>query len=147
MSTIVVSIIITQHQVDPRALDNRQLDKLVAQLGLSKATWRRALMLHEWLQSVGHQPDARLCTTLMRVCQQHGQITSALALYEWMRSPCDQGGAGLTATVFTYTIAMRAALGANMVDKALEVRGAFDYEYSSMIIIIKYRLMYTSVMR
>lgn len=58
----------------------------------------------------------------MRVCQQHGQVASALGLYEWMRAPCEEGGAGLTATVFTYTIAMRAALGANMVDKALEVR-------------------------
>lgn len=31
-------------------LDNRELDKLVAGLGRSKATWRRALMLHQWLQ-------------------------------------------------------------------------------------------------
>lgn len=34
-------------QVPP--LDNRELDKLVAGLGRSKATWRRALMLHQWL--------------------------------------------------------------------------------------------------
>ncbi len=33
------------------ALDNRELDKLVAGLGRSKATWRRALMLHQWLQA------------------------------------------------------------------------------------------------
>ncbi len=57
----------------------------------------------------------------MRVCQQHGQVATALSVYEWMRAPRAEGGAGLTPTVFTYTIAMRAALGANMVDKALKV--------------------------
>ena len=35
-------------------LDNRELDKLVAALGRSRATWRRALMLHEWLLAAGH---------------------------------------------------------------------------------------------
>jgi hypothetical protein len=111
-------------QVDPCSLDNRELDKLVAALGRSKTTWRRALVLHEWLLTVGHDPDDRLCTSLMRVCQQHGQVVTALSLYEWMRAGRDEGGAGLSPTVFTYTIAMRAALGANMVDKALKVSGA-----------------------
>lgn len=32
------------------ALDNRQLDKLVAALGRNRTTWRRALQLYEWLQ-------------------------------------------------------------------------------------------------
>lgn len=67
------------NQVDPRALDNRELDKLVAALGRSKATWRRALLLHEWLLALGHAPDDRLCTTLMRVASQHGQVRRALA--------------------------------------------------------------------
>ena len=53
-------------QVTGRGLNNRELDKLVAALGRSKATWRRALMLHDWLQSIGHHPDDRLCTTLIR---------------------------------------------------------------------------------
>ncbi len=57
-----------------RGLDNRELDKLVAALGRSKATWRRALLLHEWLLALGHAPDDRLCTTLMRVASQHGQV-------------------------------------------------------------------------
>ena len=35
-------------------LDNRELDKLVAALGRSRATWRRALMLHEWRLAAGH---------------------------------------------------------------------------------------------
>ena len=39
--------------------DNRELDKLVAALGRNKATWRRALMLHEWLLNIGHRPDDR----------------------------------------------------------------------------------------
>ena len=53
-------------QVAGRGLNNRELDKLVAALGRSKATWRRAVMLHDWLLSIGHHPDDRLCTTLIR---------------------------------------------------------------------------------
>lgn len=52
------------HRVDLRLLDNRELDKLVSQLGRNKATWRRALLLHEWLVEAGHIPDDRLCTTV-----------------------------------------------------------------------------------
>ena len=62
------------HKVPVGTLDNRELDKLVAALGRSKATWRRALVLHEWLLGLGHAPDDRLCTTLIRVCSQHGQV-------------------------------------------------------------------------
>ena len=101
--------------------DNRELDKLVGALGRSKATWRRALVLHEWLLQIGHKADDRLCTTLIRVCAQHGQAVTALSLYEWMRTPVSAGGAGLECTVYTYTAAMRAALMGNMLDRALEV--------------------------
>lgn len=61
-------------QVTAGKLDNRELDKLVGALGRSRATWRRALLLHEWLLGLGHAPDDRLCTTLIRVCAQHGQV-------------------------------------------------------------------------
>jgi hypothetical protein len=61
-------------QVAAGKLDNRELDKLVGALGRSRATWRRALLLHEWLLGLGHAPDDRLCTTLIRVCAQHGQV-------------------------------------------------------------------------
>lgn len=103
------------------ASDNRELDKLVAALGRNKSTWRRALALHDWLLQSGHRPDDRLCTTLIRVCAQHGQAGTALALYDWMRAPAGEGGAGLTPTVFTYTAAMRAALTGSMMDRALQV--------------------------
>lgn len=36
--------------------DNRELDKLVAALGRNKATWRRALQLHEWLLQARNAP-------------------------------------------------------------------------------------------
>lgn len=101
--------------------DNRELDKLVAALGKSKTTWRRALVLHEWLQSIGHKADDRLCTTLIRVCAQHGQASTALGIYDWMRQPSEQGGSRLHCTVYTYTAAMRAALAGNMLDKAIAV--------------------------
>ena len=56
-------------QVSAHRLNNKELDKLVGALGRSKVTWRRALLLHDWLQSIGHPPDDRLCTTLIR-CEQ-----------------------------------------------------------------------------
>ena len=101
--------------------DNRELDKLVAALGRSKLTWKRAIVLHEWLLSIGHKVDDRLCTSLIRVCAQHGQVAKALWLYDWMRRPVAEGGAGLQCTVYTYTAAMRAALSANMLDRAAKV--------------------------
>jgi len=55
------------------------------------------------------------------VCAQHGQAATALSLYDWMRMPVSDGGAGLECTVYTYTAAMRAALSGNMLDRALEV--------------------------
>lgn len=109
------------HLVSSRHFDNRELDKLFAALGRNKVTWRRALMLHEWLLSMGHTPDDRLCTTLIRVCSQHGQTMTALNLYDWMRSSRRTGGAGLVPTVYTYTAAMRAALTGNMIDRAVKV--------------------------
>ena len=109
------------HLVSSRQLDNRELDKLFAALGRNKITWRRALVLHEWLLSMGHIPDDRLCTTLIRVCSQHGQTMTALSLYDWMRSSQRAGGAGLVPTVYTYTAAMRAALTGSMIDRAVKV--------------------------
>ena len=111
------------HLVSSRQLDNRELDKLFAALGRNKITWRRALVLHEWLLSMGHTPDDRLCTTLIRVCSQHGQTMTALSLYDWMRSSQRAGGAGLVPTVYTYTAAMRAALTGNIIDRAVKVSG------------------------
>lgn len=80
----------------------------------------RALQLHEWLLGLGHSPDDRLCTTLMRVCSQHGHALEALNLYDWMRATKREGGAGLRPTVYTYTGAMRAALVGNLPDRALK---------------------------
>lgn len=50
------------------------------------------------------------------------QALSALNIYDWMRARVREGGAGLSPTVFTYTAAMRAALSAGLVDRALQVR-------------------------
>ncbi|GMH42675.1 hypothetical protein BSKO_10594 [Bryopsis sp. KO-2023] len=117
-----LSITLPPHQrVDLRLLDNRELDKLVSQLGRNKNTWRRALLLHEWLVEAGHVPDDRLCTTLIRVCGQHGQTFSALGVYEWMKAAPESGGAGLCPSVYTYTAAMRAALAGNVLEKALQI--------------------------
>ena len=70
-------------------LDNRELDKLVGALGRSRATWRRALLLHEWLLGLGHAPDDRLCTTLIRVCAQHGQVRCMQpSLFAWQLDCC-----------------------------------------------------------
>ena len=73
------------------------------------------------LQACGHAPDARLATTLIRVCSQHGQALAALGLYDWMRAGRVAGGGALTPTVFTYTAAMRAALAGGLLPRALQV--------------------------
>jgi len=145
----------------------------------SRSTWRRALVLYEWLKASNKSLDDRLCTTvscfcickicvvqrrcskvsytcrlvahtvrhitlscvqihtrthahtqthmhlpcsqLIRVCADHSDAVSALSVYEWMRAPKSAGGAALRPTTYTYTAAMRAALGANMLDRALQV--------------------------
>ncbi|KAK9833369.1 hypothetical protein WJX84_000847, partial [Apatococcus fuscideae] len=102
-------------------LNNRELDKLVNNLGRNPATWRRSLLLHTWLQDLGHRPDARLCTSLIKVASSHGQGSTALSIYEWMRAKREEGGAALQGTVHTYTVAMRAGLAANMLPQALKV--------------------------
>lgn len=58
---------------------------------------------------------------LIRVCSEHGQAVTALSVYEWMKAPAAVGGAGLGPTVYTYTAAMRAALAAGLLDRALQV--------------------------
>ena len=73
------------------------------------------------LQDIGHQPDDRLCTTLIRLCSTHGDAQQALALYDWMQVPIELGGGGLSPTVYTYTAAMRAALSGNLCSKAFQV--------------------------
>jgi pentatricopeptide repeat protein len=113
--------------------DNRELDKLVAALGRNKSTWRRALMLHEWLLQSGHKVDDRLCTSLIRVCAQHGQAATALQLYDWMRTPKASGGGGMDCTVYTYTAAMRAALTGNMLDDAMRVWGHAEADHPDEI--------------
>ncbi|KXZ48893.1 hypothetical protein GPECTOR_24g182 [Gonium pectorale] len=102
-------------------LDNWKLDKLVLSLSANKATWRRSLLLFEWLKAAGHQLDDRLCTTLIRVCSDHGDAVSALAVYDWMTGSAAAGGAALEATAYTYTAAMRAALAGGLTDRALGV--------------------------
>jgi hypothetical protein len=52
------------HSILRGSLDIRELDKLVSTLGRNKATWRRSLVLSQWLQESGHVLDDRLCTTV-----------------------------------------------------------------------------------
>lgn len=64
------------------SLDNRELDKLVGALGRNKATWRRALVLSQWLQDSGHVLDDRLCTTV--------SSSSSSSIHACMRSQSTQ---------------------------------------------------------
>lgn len=77
-------------QITGRGLNNRELDKLVGALGRSKATWRRALLLHDWLQSVGHHPDDRLCTTLIRYVVLPSQESSPFYTTISMTAPANR---------------------------------------------------------
>ena len=102
-------------------LQNWQLDKLLCQLGGNKATWKRGMMLFEWLKASGHPMDNRLCTTIIRLSADNGDAVGAMAVYEWLRAPRSLGGAGLKPSPFTYTTVMRAATGAKLPEKALQV--------------------------
>lgn len=62
-----------------------------------------------------------LLLQLIRVCSEHGQAVTALSVYDWMKAPASVGGAGLAPTVYTYTAAMRAALSAGLLDRALQI--------------------------
>ena len=50
-------------------LNNRELDKLVNNLGRNPATWRRSLLLHTWLQ---------VCFFVLQVCWSCTQQTCVL---------------------------------------------------------------------
>ena len=94
---------------------------LPAVLALQRGLNRCCLCGASMKQACGHAPDARLATTLIRVCSQHGQALGALALYDWMRAGRAAGGAALIPTVFTYTAAMRAGLAGNLLQRAYQV--------------------------
>jgi hypothetical protein len=66
-------------------LNNRELDKLVANLGRGRATWRRALVLFEWLKEAGHELDDRLCTTVSQAAGRQGREKGILARSEQQR--------------------------------------------------------------
>ncbi|KAK2080415.1 hypothetical protein QBZ16_000268 [Prototheca wickerhamii] len=72
------------------------LDKLVTALGRQGPLWRRALDLLPWLLATGHPLDDRLCTSVLRLAAQRGDLPSALRVYAWMRAPREAGGAGLS---------------------------------------------------
>lgn len=104
----------------------KQLDQLITKLGKKEATWRRSIILFEWLKSLPISQtdsplDTRFCTTLIRICSDHKEPLTSLAIYEWMRAPINAGGAGLSLTLFTYEAVMRAALKANMLEKTMMV--------------------------
>mmetsp|Transcript_8498 Transcript_8498/g.24365 ORF Transcript_8498/g.24365 Transcript_8498/m.24365 type:complete len:757 (-) Transcript_8498:177-2447(-) len=100
---------------------NKNIDRLVSKLGKSRKLWRRVLVLHEWLLLVGHQPDNRLCTTIMHLCNFNGEPLRSLALYDWMQGMQAMGTPGPRPNVYTYTTAMRAALLARQPRKAIQI--------------------------
>ncbi len=104
-----------------RRLSNRGLDRLLCALGRSRATWRRALMVLEWLKASGFNVDARLATTVVRLCADNGDAVAALGVYEWMRAPKEAGGAGLQPSSRTYVAVMKAALCARLPERAVQV--------------------------
>ena len=101
--------------------DNAALDRLVLALGRHKATWKRSLILYEWLRENNHEFDERLCASLIRICSRYGMQEKALSIYSWMRQGKSAGGAGLRCSVFTYTSAMKAALISNDFDRAMVI--------------------------
>jgi hypothetical protein len=101
-------------------LNNRELDKLVAELGNSRTLWRRSLDLFNWLKRHNYMFDNRLLTTFIRVLQKNKAHKESLDIYDYMKES-SSSIPGRTPTVFTYTAAMRSALDYGNVDKAYEV--------------------------
>jgi pentatricopeptide repeat protein len=100
---------------------NMSLDKVILTLGRHHATWKRALLLFDWLVENNHKIDERLCASVIRICSNKGRPRKAIDIYEWMRRRPEQGGAGLSCSVFTYTSVMKAALLDGDIDYALVV--------------------------
>lgn len=96
---------------------NLSLDKVILTLGRHQATWKRAILLFDWLVEHGHDFDERLCASVIRICTNNRQVTKALDIYEWMTRSKASGGGGLCCSVYTYTSVMKAAL----------IKGDFEY--------------------
>ncbi len=95
--------------------NNAALDRIIGTMAKHRATWRRSVLLFDWLVEHGHDVDERLCATVIRLCTSRGDPAKALAVYKWMRSnriPC---------SLFTYTSVMKAALVGGDFDYALDV--------------------------
>lgn len=100
---------------------NLSLDKVILALGKHRATWRRAIMLYEWLVENEHEFDDRLCASVIRICIKRGQSSRALDIYEWMMRSKASGGGGIRCSVYTYTSVMKAAILQGDFDYALEI--------------------------
>lgn len=95
--------------------DNAALDRIIGTMAKHGGTWRRSVMLFDWLVEHGHDVDERLCATVIRLCTSRGDPSKALEVYKWMRLkrvPC---------SLFTYTSVMKAALVGGDFEYALEV--------------------------
>ena len=94
---------------------NAALDRIIATMSKHRATWRRSVLLFDWLVEHGHDVDDRLCATVIRLCTNRGDPMKAIEVYAWMRRnrvPC---------SLFTYTSVMRAALVKGDFEFALDV--------------------------
>lgn len=95
---------------------NAALDRISMALAKHKATWRRSLLLFDWLLENGHEVDERLCATMIRICTNRGEPRRALDIYRWMRRTSVP-----VCSVFTYTYVMKAAIALGELDYALDV--------------------------
>jgi pentatricopeptide repeat protein len=94
---------------------NASLDRIVATMAKHRATWKRSILLFDWLVEGGHEVDERLCGTIIRLCTSRGDSMKALQVYKWMRVN------GVPCSVFTYTSVMKAALVGGDFEYALDV--------------------------
>ena len=106
------------------SITSRQMDQLITRLGKTRTTWRRCLVLFEWLKALPSPSsifDERLCATLIRICSRHDDAVTALYIYEWSTASVKAGGAGHSSTIYIYEAAMKAAMKANMLKRAMDI--------------------------
>lgn len=94
---------------------NASLDRIIATMSKHRATWRRSILLFDWLVQHGYEVDERLCGTVIRLCTSRGDSTKALQVYKWMRTN------GVSCSLFTYTSVMKAAMVGGDFQYALDV--------------------------
>lgn len=112
---------VSKAQHHPVAYSNKDLDQLILRLSQNPATCSRLSTVHNWLKSIDHGFDSRLCTTLISAYVHARQPAAALKIFFWMVAESENGREEIIPTVYTYTAAIQAATAARAFSEAATI--------------------------